>query len=364
MTSFYCATNDHSTMVYQRQNKGEDGYFIGDNCVLCFDGHSNSNEGAKTAVRLCCQHFPVFLKQNLENCKNPLEAINKTFLDMDQILFDAEYYSGGSTVCGYCIVNGKIYLFWLGDSEIFLKMKDGHVCRLTEGRQHNTDNRNEMARIWRDFDKLGFHETHKDRIRGGTNITRGLGDFQAKKGSDIYPPHFYYGHPNKESLKICMSNHGSYVYDANVMENEPEIEVYELHEIRSILLCSDGLIDHIDEQLLKYPFDYYNNKQNVLSYYDQNLRPSADGYMDDVTCIISDLAFDWTPEPTLMTLFHLPDTPKNREFMITKLHAINPNLPAWVSQYAISGVTFKDGIDWLLTYDISFPDYIPNSKQR
>jgi predicted NAD-dependent protein-ADP-ribosyltransferase YbiA (DUF1768 family) len=117
--------------------------------------------------------------------------------------------------------------------------------------------------------------------------------------------------------------------------------VYPANKIKRIMLCSDGIIDHLYENDLMSPWSENFNNEEILKYYDNHLHAN-NGYMDDVTCIISDITAP-TNKTTQTTLYHLPNTPENAKFMNEKLGAINPNLPGWVSQVSISNVTYPNG---------------------
>jgi predicted NAD-dependent protein-ADP-ribosyltransferase YbiA (DUF1768 family)/serine/threonine protein phosphatase PrpC len=349
MEPYYYFSEDKSVMVYQRSTKGEDAYVFGKGFGICFDGHGGYSPLVKEAVKICCDNFPKLLSLNVKNWMDITRAIDATCVQVDEILKEKEAYTVGATMAGYCIVNDIIYIFWLGDAESIVEFTNGTVTRITEGFQQNTDNPIEIQRLKRDFDNLPFlydpdkNSINEKRLFSTLNVTGSLGDIQYKKGEEVVNPQLFHRLPQevKENLKVKKDSEGWLRYTQNIVRNRPEYRIYKADAIKRIMLCSDGIIDHLYENDLMSPWISSLDKEDILISYHQNLHANNQ-YMDDVTCMIIDITAPET-EMHKMSFFHLPDTVENNRFMNEKLVTINPNLPGWLSQISISNVTVPNG---------------------
>ena len=163
-----------------------------DNVALfaVFDGH-----GGQEVAKFCGKYFGIELQKN-ENFiqKNYKEALEETFLKMDQLLLAPDSQSklvefksdsdsqtfAGCTANVVLITKNEVYCANAGDSRAYIYFKSGEVFPLST--DHKPDVDTEKQRI---TNAGGY--VSEGRVNDNLNLSRAIGDFIYKKNEDIPP---------------------------------------------------------------------------------------------------------------------------------------------------------------------------------
>jgi len=166
-----------------------------------FDGH-----GGRRVLEHVVLTFPKILKKNFQLFpKDPQKAFSISFSEMDKFLFDIPIKKSGSTASLALMTkneNGEKVILTanVGDSKMVL-CRDKTVKQLTY--DHRVSDKNESQRV---IDSGGT--IFRDRVGGIINITRALGDLEAKKMGVICEPYFESNFLLKEDTHLIIACDG------------------------------------------------------------------------------------------------------------------------------------------------------------
>lgn len=336
--SYFVQSDDSKTMIYQYLPKGEDGYVYGDNYGIIFDGHGGNHEDVIDIVKLCCERLPQLLDElPIKNIENNIEKIFQYF-DQSELY---EFRVSGTTVAGYVIVDKKVYFFWLGDSEIFIKFKSGEIERITQNRQHNLSNPKEKNRVIEMFGSGAFYKNNDKRLYNSLMVTGSLGNSEQKQNAQVSGSiltKLRKGEIEVSAIKQDPIMGNLFAYD--LVKNIPDIEVRNLSDIDFIMLCSDGLIEHVKD--ITKPMKFYNNTEKMLKFYSTHIE-DIDGYIDDITCLISTFNNNYDICNNVMSWYHIPHNQFNKTLLEKNTNIPHITLPGWFDQYTISDMYIKNG---------------------
>ncbi|XP_061458759.1 protein phosphatase 1F isoform X1 [Rhineura floridana] len=138
-----------------------------------FDGH-----GGIDAADYAATHLHVNVAHHKELLKNPMEALRDSFQKTDEMFLSKarrEKLRSGSTGVSALIVGSKLYIAWLGDSQVMLVQR-GKAVTLME--PHKPEREDERQRI----EALGGCVTYMDcwRVNGTLAVSRAVGDLLQK----------------------------------------------------------------------------------------------------------------------------------------------------------------------------------------
>ncbi|XP_007422501.1 protein phosphatase 1F [Python bivittatus] len=138
-----------------------------------FDGH-----GGIEAANYAATHLHVNLAHHKELLENPAEALRDSFQKTDEMFLSRarrEKLRSGTTGVSSFIVEDKLHIAWLGDSQVML-VQQGKVITLME--PHKPEREDERQRI----EALGGCITYMDcwRVNGTLAVSRAIGDLMQK----------------------------------------------------------------------------------------------------------------------------------------------------------------------------------------
>ncbi|KAI1729183.1 protein phosphatase 2C domain-containing protein [Ditylenchus destructor] len=139
-----------------------------------FDGHHGSE-----CASYCASHFHdtlLELRQSEENKNNLLKKVFESFDKRLTLRCKHENIKSGTTASCVYISDGVAYLGWCGDSSIGMLQND---CVVTLSSRHQPDDPEEQKRI-EDAGGMVVLIQGEPRVNGVLNISRSLGDIQAK----------------------------------------------------------------------------------------------------------------------------------------------------------------------------------------
>ncbi|XP_070618952.1 protein phosphatase 1F [Erythrolamprus reginae] len=138
-----------------------------------YDGH-----GGIEAANYAAVHLHVNLARQKKFLENPAEALRESFQKTDEMFLSRarkDKLRGGSTAVSCFLVDDKLHIAWLGDSQVML-VQQGKVITLMD--PHKPEREDERQRI----EGLGGCITYMDcwRVNGTLAVSRAIGDLLQK----------------------------------------------------------------------------------------------------------------------------------------------------------------------------------------
>jgi len=211
-----------------------------------FDGHG----GNEVSQFLSLNIESILIKYITQSNYNIKESINKTFLELDNLLKSQNKFQKiGSTATLILIDNNIIYCANIGDTTCYY-IYNNNINKLSK--DHNIKNEKEIVRI-----KKSNGLIFNNRLYGVLNITRSFGDFDLKENGLVCIPSISRVSIDMESKYIVIASDG--VWDA--------IKDKDLMEICKKEKKSENIAKKLIEQSL-YRFSKDNVTTIVIQLYD------------------------------------------------------------------------------------------------
>lgn len=147
-------------------------------CAFVFDGH-----GGGQVSQWLTNHFPIYLFEAVYRqpsiAPNVIKSIiQQTILDLDEKLIFQKQFKSGSTITGFLLYEGYIYIINLGDSRTMVVGKQSNqLVFVTE--DHVPTSTRELNRI-QSIQSYVSHPQHGSqdvpRLEGQFSLTRAMGD--------------------------------------------------------------------------------------------------------------------------------------------------------------------------------------------
>ncbi len=228
-----------------KRETNQDRVLINDDMILVLDGHGyrKNTDYPLHVVDLVIKHLPEMLKTATDQLKpdsNPdeiTEVIKECCLDIDEFIFNKyQKIIGGTTMTGVILIQGKIFIVNIGDSET---VAINGIVPIIATVKHKPTDVEESDRI---VSRGGFISYR--RVNGNLAISRVFGDYE-------------FGKINLD---------GSFNVKNPIWAMPDVIHLNEKYT--NIFLYSDGFGDHIDlSSLVTIAFKNKNDysKENSMS---------------------------------------------------------------------------------------------------